>query len=71
MTIAELTKLVEDEVIFIHKSKIVGHELEVEFKINQQGKINIYDIATNTLIPTEVVVDLTKLANETFSNKSK
>lgn len=71
MTIAELTKLVEDEVIFIHKSKIVGHELEVEFKINQQGKISIYDTATNTVIPTEVVIDLTKLANETFSNKSK
>ena len=71
MTIAELTKLVEDEVIFIHKSKIVGHELEVEFKINPDGKVSIYDIATNTVIPTEIVVDLTKLANETFSNKSK
>lgn len=68
MTITELTKLVEDKVIFIHKSKIVGHELEVEFKINPQGKINIYDSNTNTLIPTEIVVDLNKLTNETETN---
>lgn len=68
MNISELAKVIEDKVLFVHESKIVGSKVEVEFKINPQGKINIYDSNTNTLIPTEIVVDLNKLTNETETN---
>jgi hypothetical protein len=68
MTITELAKVIEDKVLFVYESKTIGSKVEVEFKINSQGKINIYDSNTNTLIPTEVIVDLNKLNNETQTN---